>query len=235
MLSVQVKYRTDKVSHHCIGAARPNGKDENTCDGCGKPVHYDPLHIDGELMGVACNYHCAHEAGWWDYLPTVAQLLGTSTVKPKQKRKSRGEKAVKEQKAPRGNCPECDGPPGARRGWRHNEGCQYNAKQRAERAGTLPPELKEGCPSCKGIPRGRGFAHTPECPLNSRVIAAQQRETERQERAQRPRATCPSCQGLAKGRGFSHTPECPLKKAAQRVPTGKRRGRRGMRLPKGAE
>lgn len=52
------------------------------------------------------------------------------------------------------------------------------------------------CEKCGGPARGRGFAHTDDCP---EVLAKTSKKT------------CPECGGPAKGRGFKHEENCSLK------------------------
>lgn len=64
------------------------------------------------------------------------------------------------------------------------------------------------CPSCKGIPLGRGYKHTEDCP-DSTANKLKVRTTDKP-------ATCPDCGGPStRGRGWVHTATCARKTAVK--------------------
>jgi len=55
----------------------------------------------------------------------------------------------------------------------------------------------EPCPVCQGLPLGRGWRHTTECPKSTA------------NRNKQKRGFCPNCNGLSSGRGYKHNDGCP--------------------------
>ena len=92
----------------------------------------------------------------------------------------------------RESCPECGGPPGRARGYKHLLTCL-----------SLP--ANKPCPDCGGsrVINGRGWVHKDDCPRSpkDRELANKKRE---------PKSSCKECGGPSRGRGFTHTGDCSL-------------------------
>ena len=65
---------------------------------------------------------------------------------------------------------------------------------RSEPVAATLDDRPETCPDCGGPRKGRGYAHSEDCPTLP---------------ANKPVKTCDDCGGPASGKGYAHKPDCP--------------------------
>lgn len=180
------------------------------CPICSVEISFDPSTTQNPIEQVACTLHKFQLEG----------LINWANVGPAPIRtKYKSDKPEL--------CPGCGGERKGR-GYSHkNDECNYkfvSVEENIENSDEINTDtvsinitqsnvtsateninkiIKDVCPECKGIPKGRGFAHADNCSLSTKAklaaIASQRVESS---------DTCPICKGLKAGRGYSHADDC---------------------------
>jgi len=177
-----------------VSCHRPLPKDDpraehGVCSACGRALAFVPPKFV-QVMELACSLPCEKALAWHNHFPKEKYVPpAPKETRPKECPECGGkrwysdyrhtdecslanQKTIAAPKPTSEPCPECGGPPGKSRGWKHTEDCSMSganrAKAKAKAQYRAMHKEKPPCPHCGGPARGRGWSHNSECMLSSK-------------------------------------------------------------------